>query len=109
MNTTATQHNWSNFLKFFTEQNQGRPTRLGVFEHQPDGFNDYWLESGLKFEGIDIDARDATPSVEVVLEDFEHTVRGVKELKANFSLEGDNDGLDIIDAEGNATILRFER
>lgn len=109
MNTAARQHKWANFLKFYTEQNQGRLTRLGLFEHQSDGFNDYWLEAGLRFEGIDIDAHGETPTVEIVLENFEHTVREVKEMKANFSLDEDNDGLDIVDSQGNTTILRFEK
>ncbi|NOT46832.1 MAG: DUF5335 family protein [Acidobacteria bacterium] len=108
MNTAARQHNWASFLKFYTKQNRGRPTRLGLFEHQSDGFNDYWLEAGLRFEGIDVDTRSETPNIEIVLENYEHTVAGVKELKANFSTD-DNEGLDIVDSEGNTTLLRFEK
>jgi hypothetical protein len=103
MNAATKQHNWTKFLKFYNEQNKGRQTRLGVFE----GENDYWLENGLPFNGIDIDARGEMPSVEIMLENFTHTVKNARELNAHFSFEGGGDGLDIIDTEGKTTILRF--
>ena len=108
MNAATKQHDWTKFLEFYSERNKGRPTRLGVFEHQSDIFNDYWLEAGLPLTGIDVDTRDRTPTIEIMLGDFTHTIKGARNLKIQFSLEGDEDGIDISDAEGKTTILRFE-
>jgi len=109
--TTAvnTKHNWNAFLKFYSELNYERPTRLGMFEMQSDGFVDYWIEDGLPLQGIDIDTHGDVPAIEIMLKDFEHVVRDVRSLKAHFSIDGSEDGLDITDAEGNTTILRFEQ
>lgn len=105
MTEAKPKHEWTTFLKFFGEQNQGRNSRLGVF----DGANDYWLESGRKFTGIDIDSRDELPSVEIYFGDFTHSVENALSLKAVFSHTGDEDGLDITDNEGRTTVLRFEK
>lgn len=104
MNTTAKQHIWTNFLTFYGEQNAGRLTRLGVFE----GENDYWLENGLPLTGLDIDTRADAPTIEIMMEDFTHTIKNARTLAMHFSLDGSGDGLDITDAESKTTILRFE-
>lgn len=105
MNVATRQVYWTNFLKEYSEQNKGRVSRLGVFE----GENDYWLENGLPFTGIDVDTLDKLPTVEIMLVGFTHTVKDVRNLKVHLSLEGDEDGLDVVDADGVATILRFEK
>jgi len=105
MNLASRQLYWTNFLKDFGEQNRGRVSRLGVFE----GENDYWLENGLPFTGIDVDTRRQMPTVEVMLAGFTHTVKNVRNVKVHLSLEGDEDGVDIADTEGRVTILRFEK
>lgn len=100
---TKKQISWTNFLKFYSEQNKGRPTRLGVF----DSGNDYWLEDGLILTGIDFDTR--RNAIEIMLSDeITHTINDVKKVEASFSLDEINDGLDITDFEGRITILRFE-
>src|SRR5687768_1998226 len=99
MNTAAKQHIWKNFLTFYGEQNSGRATRLGVFE----GENDYWLENGLPLIGLDIDTHGEMPTVEIMLENFTHTIKNAQKLKINFSRNGSDDGLDITDAEGRTT------
>jgi hypothetical protein len=104
MNETKQQHSWVAFLKFFSEQNAGRRTRLGVFE----GGDDFWLESGREFTGIDIDPRTELPTVEVYFGDFTHNVDDVINIKAVYTHAGDEDGLDITDNVGKTTILRFE-
>lgn len=97
------QISWVNFLKFYSDQNKGRPTRLGVF----DNGNDYWLEDGLILTGIDFDTR--RNAIEIMLSDeITHTIHDVKKVEASFSLDEINDGLDITDFEGTITILRFE-
>lgn len=97
------QYSWANFLKFYSKENKGRPTRLGVF----DKGNDYWLEDGLILTGIDFDYH--RDSIEIMLSDeITHTINHVKKVEAGFSLDELNDGLDITDSEGRTTILRFE-
>jgi hypothetical protein len=107
---TARQHHWTKLLQFYGEQNQGRPTRIGVFE----GGSDLWLEDGLPLAGIDVDARGDVLTVEIILGDqvkgekhFTHSVRNAQKLVMHLSPE-QGDGIDIIDAEGNTLILRFE-
>lgn len=95
---------WTNFIKFYSDENRGRSTRIGVFQ----GNDDYWLENGLPLTGIAVDARTRFPSIEIMLEGFTHSIKEVRSIKANFSNEGDEDGLDLVDAEGKTTLLRFE-
>lgn len=117
MNKTEIQHNWTDFLKLFSRQNHNRPTRIAVFEGQPDAMQDYWLEDGLPLSGIDIDAHgEDAPSIEIMLgEDnttdshhFTHNVSKVRSIKFVLSANGETDGLDIEDFRGTTTILRFE-
>jgi hypothetical protein len=95
-------------LRLYNAQNLGRPTRLGVFERQTDIYNDYWLESGLPFGAVEVDRDDKSSVVEIFLDGFTHTVKGARTLKIHFGLDDDEDGIDITDAEGKTTILRFE-
>lgn len=105
MNAATKQHNWTNFLKYYSEQNVGRPTRLGVFENG----NDFWIEDGLPLTGIDVDDHNDAPTVEIMLgDDLTHTIKDARSIKMSLSLDESNDGLDITDAEGKTTILRFE-
>ena len=105
MNAVTKQYGWTNFLKYYGEQTNGRPTRLGVFENG----NDSWIEDGLPLAGIDVDAHGEMPTVEIMLgDDFTHTIKDARNIKLNFSFDGNGDGLDITDADGKTTILRFE-
>ena len=108
-NTTMKQRNWSTFLKLFSEQNRARPTRLGVLKSEFGATTDYWIEDGLPLAGIDVDAHGEMPTVEIMLgDDFTHTIKDARNIKLNFSFDGNGDGLDITDADGKTTILRFE-
>lgn len=109
MTAVNRKHEWTDFLKFYNEQNKERRTRLGVFDTSSDVVTDYWLEDGLPFEGVDIDIHSEKPAVEIVLKGFVHVVRDARKLTAHFSFDGSEDGLDISDFEGNTTILRFEQ
>ncbi len=109
MSETTKKHDWSKFLSFYGEQNKGRSTRLGVFENAAGAVDDYWLEDGLPLTGIDVDNRGAMPTIEIMLgDDFTHIVKAAKSLKIHFSLDGNEDGFDITDADGSTTVLRFE-
>jgi len=108
MNATTKKNIWTDFLKFYSEQNKDRLTRLGVFEYQSDVLIDYWLEAGLPFTGIDLDTHGEMPTIEIMLNEFVHPVKDVKKLKIHFDLNGNEEGLDILDASGRTTILRFE-
>ena len=108
MNEAKQSHEWEKYLKFFSAQNAGRMTRLGVFESHDHVVNDYWLESGLPFVGIDIDARGERPSVQVTVGHYTHDASNVVKLEFKLSLSGEEDGIDITDVEGRTTILRFE-
>jgi hypothetical protein len=104
MTKATAQHEWTPLFKFVTDRYQGRPTRLGIF----DGGNDYWLESGLPFTGIDVDTHEGQLIVELVLGDFTHITKNVKSVKFVLSHTGEEDGFDIEDLDGRATVLRFE-
>jgi len=117
MNATKKQTEFAEFLKIFSQQNRFRPTRLGVFEGEPGDMRDYWLEDGLPLAGIDIDAHaEGAPTIEIMLGESEtigsrtmtHVVKDVSSLKIVLSRDKDGDGLEIRDAEGSTTFLRFE-
>lgn len=108
MKAVERQHEWTKHLKFFSEQNAGRLTRLAVFERNSDVVTDYWIESGMPFTGIDIDPRDGQPSIRITVGSFTHAVNDAVKLVFNFSLAGDEDGIDISGGDGRTTVLRFE-
>ena len=109
MNAAATQHEWSKYMRFFTDNNTGRLTRLGVFEKQGSTVNDYWLENGLPFHGLDVDTHKELPSVQISVGELCHEVDNAIDLIFHFSASGDEDGVDIKCGDGNTTVLRFER
>ena len=93
-----------------------RPTRLAVFAGEPGSMEDYWIEDGLPLAGIDLDEHDEdSPHVEIMLGDasapdsrhMTHIVTGVRRVKLELGAGG-NDGLDLEDANGEVTLLRFE-
>lgn len=114
MKTAQEQHNWSVFLKLFSLQNQMRPTRLGVFEGAPGALVDYWIEDGLPLAGIDVDTRvGALPTIQIMLGSDElrqmtHTISNARQMRLLLSADATADGLEIENAEGSTTILRFE-
>ena len=107
MNTKQTQHRWRAQLSLFSEENLGRPTRLGVFEPAREGMIDYWLENGLALCEVVFEEHDGSKSVEIILDGFTHTIRQVKRLELLLGEEAE-DGLNVIDANGMTSVLRFE-
>lgn len=108
MNSAKTQHKLEGFLNFYSKQNEGRKTRLGVFERQGDVVTDYWLEDGLALTGVDFDPNGELPTVEILFKGYSHSIAEVVSLNAHYAHTVENDGLDITDAHGKTTILRFE-
>ena len=108
MRAAKKRHEWAKFLTFFNEQNAHRPTRLGVFERKSDVVNDYWLENGLPLIRLDLDAEGELPSVKILVGDLNHEINDAVKLLFHFNLAGDEDGLDILCADGRTIILRFE-
>lgn len=105
---TKHEHEWSKYLKFFTEQNIGRPTRLGVFERNGDSIADYWLECGGELLGVDMDKSADRVSIQVLIGELHHVVDEPQQVKFILSRSGEEDGFDITDADGRTTVLRFE-
>lgn len=117
MSVEVNKKNWAKLLKYFSDQNKGRLTRLGVFEPGRGVYNDYWIEDGLPLVGIDADTHDEEEAaVEIMLgneikpgaPNYTHTVRGPRHVKLHFSPDGSKNALEIEDAEGKTTVLRFE-
>jgi hypothetical protein len=108
MNKPKIDQEWSKYLKFFSEQNIGRRTRLGVFERDGDVVSDYWLESGEAFAGVDIDTSGSRRAIQILVGEMEHAVVDPQVCKFILTCSGEEDGLDITDLEGRTTVLRFE-
>lgn len=109
MNTAKQKHEWSRVLRSFSEQNSQRPTRLGVFEPNRRAADDYWLECGLPLNGIGVEEHNDRLDLQLFVGTMDHTVRNAVKLSWQMTTSGDEDGIDILDADGRTTILRFEK
>ena len=105
---------WKSHVEEFNRQNKARPSRLGIIT-PGDRMEDYWLEDGLPFAAIGLENGGSAPVIEIMLgaegdaeRSVTHTVRGVKTLTLRLTDDGSDDGLDVADAEGTTTLLRFE-
>ena len=116
MRTNIEQSNWQTELTTFNQRNEQRPTRLEVMGRGREAESDFWLEDGLKFQGIDLDTNDISDvSLEIMLQGpmgestshMTHNVNGVRRVELE-SLEGRDKSLEIEDESGALTILRFE-
>lgn len=100
-------------LLAFGARNNLRPTRLEVLGPAKDVESDFWLEDGLLLSGIDFELDDkGGPCIEIMLQSqrqnhMTHSIAAVKrvELETN---QGIDDSLEIEDAAGTVTIMRFE-
>lgn len=104
---------WVNYLDEFTRRNQSRPTRLEVFGE----LGAQEEEHGLPFVGIALDADSrALPSVEIMLglpgvteqRHLTHVIANVKEITPKRGPDGSDEALEIISAQGETSLLRFE-
>ena len=108
MNTKQTQHRWGAQLSQFSRENLGRTTRLGVFEPGDRGTVDYWLEDGLPLREVVCEENNGARFVEIILDGFTHSIGNAMRLEFLFGTEKPDDGLNVVDADGRTTILRFE-
>ena len=99
---------WVTFLKFYSEQNAGRPTRIGIFEPGHSAVTDYWVENGLPFVGVDLDDGHGAFSIRITAGSYTHEIKDVLRVSCYLSRNGDEDGLDVLDARFHVTLLRFE-
>ena len=104
---------WVSYLDEFTRRNQSRPTRLEVFGE----LGAQEEEHGLPFVGIALDADNrALPSVEIMLglpgvteqRHLTHVIADVKEITPKLGPDGGDEALEIISAQGETSLLRFE-
>jgi hypothetical protein len=107
---------WEEAIRRFSEINRNRLTRIEVMGQIGDLERDYWLEDGLPLMGIDVDMKGHNaPLIQIMLgakdADSGHLTRVVsnaRTITVELGYEGQFDSLQIEDAEGAKTILRFE-
>lgn len=110
MNEKLDQVEWANYFNEFTKRNQSRPTKLEVFGDA--GAQEE--ERGMPFTGISIDQQDGTPRVQIMLGDvlgsrhLTHIVSNVHQITPKLGLDGRDEALEIVSAEGETSLLRFE-
>ncbi len=107
MTELINETSWAGFLKDYTARHKGRPTRLGIIESRNGVVNDYWLEDGLPLVALDAYLNKGIKRVDIVLDKFTHAVEGASSL-ITVNRDDVEEGLNILDEEGKATILRFE-
>jgi hypothetical protein len=99
--------NWKSFLRRYSDQNEGKPTRLGIMDIKDDVANDYWLEDGLPLIGLDVYPDKGKTRVDIIFDDFTHSIDAATTL-VHVNGEHRDYGLDVTDAEGKTAVLRFE-
>lgn len=97
----------------FGARNNLRPTRLEVLGPTREVESDFWLEDGLLLSGVDLDVDGKSgPQIEIMLQSqaqnhMTHLIAGVKRVELETD-QGIDESLEIEDAAGAVTIVRFE-
>ncbi len=109
MNEKLDHVDWANYFNEFTRRNQSRPTKLEVFGDA--GAQEE--ERGLPFNGISFEQQEGAPRVEIMLggagqRHLTHVVSNVHQITPKLGLDGRDEALEIIDANGETSLLRFE-
>lgn len=108
--------NWDIFIEEFNKQNRMRLTRLGEIK-ATEMLHEYWIEDDLPLAGVDLNTEgEDAPLIDIMLGGAEedvgrrmtHTVRRARKLRIQLTINRQEEGLEIEDAEGVTTILRFE-
>lgn len=95
-------------LKLYLEENSGRPTRIGIFEPESGGLTDYWIESGLQLDVIEVSQGEKHTTLRVVAGQYSHQIVDPIRFSLHFTPAGTEDGVDISEASGRTFVLRFE-
>jgi Family of unknown function (DUF5335) len=104
---------WAHYFAEFTKRNQARPTKLEIF----GDLGAQEEEHGLPFVGIALDADNRSlPSVEIMLgkpgvteqPHLTHVIANVKEITPKRGPDGNDEALEIVSAQGETNLLRFE-
>jgi hypothetical protein len=114
-NAVATQ-TWKTRLSEFGRRNSLRPTRIEVLDPSAGLDSDFWIEDGMLLTGIDVEeVRNRGLSVDIMLQataeacrnHLTHRIAGVTRVTVKKAAEP-NEVLEIEDAGGIVTIVRFE-
>jgi hypothetical protein len=103
---------WINYLNEFTRRNNTRPTRLEVFGE--NGAQEE--ERGLSFAGISLERGNGAPSIAIMFSasngdtspHLTHVIENVQEITPKRGLDGREEALEIVDGQGEKSLLRFE-
>jgi hypothetical protein len=103
---------WINYFNEFTRRNQLRPTRLEVFGE--NGAQEE--ERGLPFAGISLERGNGAPRIEIMFgghgplepRHLTHVIANVQEITPTRGLDGRDEALQIVSAEGETSLLLFE-
>lgn len=113
MSAEIKREQWMTFFNTFSKLNQARPTRLEIFGELGAQEEERYLPlNGISFE----DAGEGAPKLEILLggtspsdaRHLAHTVKRVQHVAAKVAADGRDEALEIQDAEGTKTLLRFE-
>ena len=103
---------WINYLNEFTRRNSTRPTRLEVFGE--NGAQEE--ERGLLFAGISLERGNGAPSIAMMFSarngsapaHLTHLIENIQEITPKQGLDGRDEALEIVDSQGEKSLLRFE-
>ena len=110
MNQNLDNSVWINYFNEFSRRNYSRPTQLEVFGE--NGAQEE--ERGLPFNGISLEQQDGAPRIEIMLGDvvaprhLTHVISNVRQITPKLGLDGRDEALEIVSAEGDTSLLRFE-
>jgi hypothetical protein len=103
---------WINYLNEFTKRNNTRPTRLEVFGE--NGAQEE--ERGLSLAGISLERGNGAPSIAIMFSarngyaspHLTHVIENVREITPKQGPDGRDEALEIVDSQGEKSLLRFE-
>jgi len=112
MNEKLDRSVWINYFNEFSKRNHSRPTQLEVFGEN----GAQTAERGLSFAGISLEQGNGSPVVEIMLGGVDgletrhltHVVSNVHQITPKRGLDGRDEALEIVGAEGETSLLRFE-
>jgi hypothetical protein len=111
MNEKLDRSVWINYFNEFTRRNYSRPTQLEVFGEN----GAQKAECGLSFAGISLEKGNGSPAIEIMLGGVDrpgthltHVISNVHEITPKLGFGGRDEALEIVSAEGETSLLRFE-